>query len=236
SNRRFPALDFRPGKDNDALQFSREQHFYVSNCIIDTSEIPQGSLDEACGITHGASAEFDHCLFRGAGKLVLIGSGDKKFAEVEKGKTVVFKDCWFDHFGRRGPEIQSGMNVLMDHCLISNWGSPDFFDVRAFGVWVHEGAYLNIKYSAFIQSMKPTLWLWIKDHANHIGQAIKDGGIGALFKRRTYASGYKRAPMRQATNAHVRMTMTEAASPCTIVSRMANLFLITRQHGMRPIF
>ncbi|MCR5813047.1 MAG: hypothetical protein K6G15_00950 [Desulfovibrio sp.] len=150
-------------------------------------------MDEACGITHGASAEFDHCLFRGASKLVLIGSGDKEFAEAEDGKMVTFRNCWFDHFGRRGPEVQSGMVCRMEYCLVTDWGVPQKFDTRAFAAWAHDGGVISAYGCVFTQSIKPTFKQWLKDHLNHIGQAINDHGVLSLFRSDSYVSGYKRA-------------------------------------------
>ena len=195
-NLRFPALDFKPGKDSDALQLCGKQHYIVKNCIIDASDLEQASVDEACGITHGASAVFDHCLFRGAGKLVLIGSGDKFFAGDEDGKEVIFRHCWFDHFGRRGPEVQSGMICRMEYCLITDWGVPEKFDTRAFAAWAHDGGVIAAYDCVFTQSIKPTFKQWLKDHLNHIGQAINDHGLLSLFRSDSYVSGYKRACTR----------------------------------------
>ncbi|MBQ7607925.1 MAG: hypothetical protein IJU76_08145 [Desulfovibrionaceae bacterium] len=192
-NKRFPARNFKPGPKSDCLQLCGKHTYTLRDCIIDATGLEDGCVDEACGITRGASATFDHCLFRNAKKLVLLGSGDKERRLDEDGKTVIFRNCWFDNFGRRGPEVQCGMICTMDGCLITDWGGGDRFDTRAFGAWVHDGAVLEIKNSVFMQNVKPSLKTWFLDHVKHIGQACNDHGIGALFKRRTYVSGFKRA-------------------------------------------
>ena len=87
------------------------------------------------GVVWGSSAVFRRCVIRGAGKLVLCGSGDTDKLNVERGKTVIFEDCILEDFGRRGPEAQSGMRVMLRGCLIRNWGAPDRFDVRSFASW-----------------------------------------------------------------------------------------------------
>lgn len=62
----------------------------------------------------------DECVFTGAGKLVLCGSGDIDKRAVEAGKSVCFRDCVFADFGRRGPEAQAGMRVGLENCSIIN--------------------------------------------------------------------------------------------------------------------
>ena len=49
------------------------QHWDVMECIIDLSGWSLGTIDEAAGITLGASATFTNCHIRGAGKLILCG-------------------------------------------------------------------------------------------------------------------------------------------------------------------
>ena len=192
-NKRFPALDFKPGDKSDCLQLCGHHDYIVRDCIIDATGLEDGCVDEACGITWGACATFDHCLFKNAKKLVLIGSGDADHADEENGKNVIFRNCWFDNFGRRGPEVQSGMICVMDGCVVTDWGREEKYSDRTFGAWCHDGAVLIVKNSVFLQNVKPSLRLWLKDHAYHISQAWKDHGPLALFKRRTYVSGYKRA-------------------------------------------
>ena len=62
---------------------------------------------------------------------------------MERGKVVIFEDCILEDFGRRGPEVQSCMWIILRRCLIRNWGEPGRFDVRAFAAWAHHGGLLR---------------------------------------------------------------------------------------------
>lgn len=223
-HQKFPAKDFVPGNDSDALQLCGLRTYLVRNCIIDASELEDGSVDEACGITHGASALFQKCLFKGAAKLVLVGSGDKEFAQVEKGKTVTFENCLFDSFGRRGPEVQSGMQVYMKGCVVSNWGDPKHFVKRVFGAWVHNGGFLDIEDSVFYQGNRPSFKHWLLDHAHHIGQAVNDHGLSVLLEHLTYVSGYKRACTWDPDDdsCSIQMSHCWASSDCEIRNELPN--------------
>ena len=192
-NKKYPDKAFFKSNDNDGLHLCTESTWQFTDCLIDMSEYEQDEYDEACGITWGASATFTRCVFRNAGKLVLIGSGDANKRYVEEGKTVRFTDCFFDSFCRRGPEIQSGMRVYMDNCVIMDWGTSPYWDTRTFAIRVHDGGYLNIRNSVFMQNVRPHLNLYLKDKVNHICQACKDFGLSALFSSRTYVSGWRRA-------------------------------------------
>ena len=94
----------------------------MEDSIIDLSACPLERLDEAAGITWGSRAIFRRCVIRGAGKLILCGSGDADKLAVERGKVVIFEDCILEDFGRRGPEVQSCMWIILRRCLIRNWG------------------------------------------------------------------------------------------------------------------
>lgn len=110
-----------PDAGGHGLGISDGQSWLVEDSIIDLSACPLERLDEAAGITWGSRAIFRRCVIRGAGKLILCGSGDADKLAVERGKVVLFEDCILEDFGRRGPEVQSGMRVILRDCLIRNW-------------------------------------------------------------------------------------------------------------------
>jgi len=193
-NKLFPDEKFVPGPTSDGLQLATKDMYIVEDCIVDMFTQKNVEFDEACGITWGAAAIFRRCMFDFAGKLVLVGSGDEDKRPLEENRFVRFEDCWFRNFGRRGPEIQSGTRAEMEGCFIENWGEPFVWDTRAFGVWVHDGGRLKIKNSMFVQLDEQIPFkLWLKDKVGHIGQAIHDHGLKALFQPRTYVNGWRRA-------------------------------------------
>ena len=176
---------------NDGLGMWSGKEYHVHDCVIDMSECD--NVDEAVAVTYGSSCTFERCVIRNASKLCLIGSGDEKVRHREYDKKVSFYYCILENFGRRGVEAQSGMQVTMMNCLIKNWGSKDYFDVRNFASWSHDEAVIRAYNCIFMQdSFFRPIKQFFKDLGNHIGQTRKDEGIKALFKPSTYRLGVRR--------------------------------------------
>lgn len=194
-NKLITSTNWKPGDDpKDGIGLCDKQHWHIKNCIIDLTKAPEGSVDEACGITWGSSAVFENCVIRGAGKLVLCGCGDSEKEYLERGKSVSFTNCILENFSRRGPEVQGGMEAFLFNCIVANWGDNDQFDTRAFGAWAHDGGIIKASGTIFLQGNTPTLKHWLLDHVNHFGQAVNERGFfKALFHRDAWLSGYKRA-------------------------------------------
>lgn len=160
-----------PDAGGHGLDMSDGQSWLVEDSIIDLSACPLERLDEAAGITWGSRALFRRCVIRGAGKLLLCGSGDADKLAVERGKTVIFEDCILEDFGRRGPEVQSCVRVIMRRCVIRNWGIGSRFTVRSFGAWAHDGASIRAEDCVFWQDgfWQSGLRGFVVDLANWIG-------------------------------------------------------------------
>jgi len=174
----------------DGLGFADGKEYLVQDCIIDLSACPLDTIDEAVGVTWGSSATFQRCVIRGAGKLCLCGSGDADKVDVEEEKRVRFIDCVLENFGRRGPEVQSGMRVFLQNCLVRNWGDPSRFTVRNFGAWAHKGGRIDAIGTIFWQDrfLRPWKQFWA-DLFDHIGQAWNDEGIRGLLRLSTWIPG-----------------------------------------------
>lgn len=178
----------------DGLGLADGRHWDVENCIIDLSAWPPGTVDEAAGITLGASATFTNCHIRGAGKLILCGCGDVTGVPLERGRYVTFEHCLLEDFGRRGVECQDGMYVGIRECLIRNWGAEDWFTTRSFASWAHSGGEIQVQDSVFDQ---PCFWrglpqMWA-DFKGHWGQAWNDEGPLGILRPSTYIPGVCRA-------------------------------------------
>lgn len=185
---------------DDGLGFWNGEEVYVHGCYIDLQANPVSALDEAVGITYGAHGVFERCVIRGAGKLILCGSGDKNAVPIEEGKTVVFKNCILEQGGRRFPEVQDGMRVTLQRCLVQEWGKKSRFIDRSFGAWAHKGGHISAQDCVFRQqSLKRGVWFWLMDKVGHIGQAVNEDGLGALFRGKTYVAGTRRALTAQGT-------------------------------------
>ena len=184
-------LGFTP---DDGLGLWQPREYVVRDCIIDLSSLPLDMLDEAAAVTWGASAVFLRCVIRGAGKLILCGSGDPKKAALEAGKRVVFEHCILEDFGRRGVEVQAGMRVTLNKCLVRHWGKTSRHTVRDFASWAHHGGRIYAKDTIFWQDrfLRPFPQFW-GDLAAHIGQAWNDYGWRGLMRRDTYLPGVCRA-------------------------------------------
>lgn len=193
-HKRFPSADWVKGKNSDGTGSEiKDQHVIYKYCLVDMSDIDLGDMDEAVGITYGAAATFDHCIIRGAGKLFLCGSGDEEYREDEYGRTVSLDHCILEDFGRRGPEVQCGMNCIITNCLIQNWGTPDRFSVRNFGAWAHDEGRIRVINTVFKNSIVPPFHQRVADLIAHVGQAVNDNGIKALFDKKSYIPGVRRA-------------------------------------------
>lgn len=193
-----------PDAGGHGLGISDGEDWLVEDCIIDLSAYPLTRLDEAVGVTWGSSAVFRRCVIRGAGKLILCGSGDAAKTAVESGKLVLFEDCILENFGRRGPEVQSGMRVILRDCLIRNWGVPGRFDVRAFGAWAHHGGHIDAEACVFVQ---PCFWrgwrVMVGDWLAHLGQAWNDEGLRGVLRLANWLPGVCRG-LVATTGGHVR--------------------------------
>lgn len=188
----------------DGISMCNGMHWDIKDCIIDLTNWPMYKTDEACGITLGSSATFDNCVIRGAGKSILCGCGDDpddpKNALIrdkilaERGKVVTFNNCIIENFCRRGPEVQGGMLVRLNNCMVYNWGFNDKFDTRAFGAWAHDDGRIEANATLFLKGERPTLKHWFQDHWNHFWQCVNERGFfRALFHRDAWISGYRRA-------------------------------------------
>ncbi|MBQ9407265.1 MAG: hypothetical protein IJU37_11095 [Desulfovibrio sp.] len=181
---------------DDGLGLFRPAHYEVTDCIVDLSDLDLDEIDECCGITYGASASFTRCWIRGAGKLILCGSGDKNKVDVETGKRVQFYNCLLEDGGRRFPEVQDGMEVEMEECVIRNWGDPSRFDTRNFGAWAHSGGRIYALNCVFWQdSFWRPLGQFVRDICNHVGNAVNEYGLQALLRPITYLPGVCRGLM-----------------------------------------
>ena len=123
---------------------------------------------------------------------------------MERGKVVIFEGCILEDFGRRGPEVQSGMRVILRDCLIRNWGAPGRFDVRAFGAWAHHGGHIDAEACVFVQ---PCFWrgwrVMVGDWLAHLGQAWNDEGLHGVLRLANWLPGVCRGLVATA-GGHVR--------------------------------
>lgn len=151
----------------------------VRNCVVDFTERPLDSVDEAISFVEGADAHVVHCRFTGTGKLVLCGSGDTP--ELDVGASVVFEECIFSDFCRRAPEAQDKVSIILRRCLVKNWGDSNHFTVRCFGAWAHHGARIVAQDCIFWQSHAwPGLVPFFTDLANWIGWSFNQRSLRLL--------------------------------------------------------
>lgn len=186
-----------PFNHDDGIGLAGDYTLSVKNCVVDFSSLPIGDAyqDESAAITRGCEAAFERCIIKGAGKLFLMGCGDEDWKSAEWRKTVRLTNCILEDGGRRFPEVQDGMDCTLTRCLIQHWSDPDRFNVRGFGAWAHDDGRIFANGCVFIGTPKGAIPLSqrIRDRAAHIGQAVNDEGLKALFQRKTYVPGWERA-------------------------------------------
>lgn len=188
---------FEPGPSGDGIHLEDGFH-EVEKTYVDFSSYAVEEIDEAIAVTRGGSAIIRDCVFQGAEKLALIGGGDEEWRSMEEGKTVVFLNCIFRDGSRRMPEVQCGMKCLLVNCTIENWCEPSRqpknpAKARGFGAWAHDGGEIIAVKCTFNQ--KP-FWkglpLMIFDVLGHLGNAINESGIKAIFNWRSWIPGIMR--------------------------------------------
>ena len=149
----------------------------IKNCIVDFSDLDTESLDENISFVCGANAIIQNSVFTNGIKLVLCGNGDHP--QADKNMFVEFDSCVFKDFGRRGPEAQDGATVILNNCVIWNWGIKDRFDVRSFAGWAHSGASITMNNCVLIQErFNQSGWYnMLVDIGNHIGNDFNEGSL-----------------------------------------------------------
>ena len=70
----------------------------------------------------------------------------------------------------------------MKNCKIENWSHKDYFTVRGFGAWAHNGGSIYAENCLFIQKsfFQSGILNFFKDIISHIGQAINDRNFNIL--------------------------------------------------------
>ena len=142
----------------------------IRNCVIDFRGQPLSAIDEALSGVNGAKANVHNCRITESGKGILWGKGDHPEND-QKGSCLLLENCIIENIGRRAPEAQDGVYVIMRRCLIRNWGIGSRFSVRSFGAWAHDGATIQAVDCVFWQDrfFQAGLRGMIVDLANWIG-------------------------------------------------------------------
>lgn len=159
----------RPTIKQDGIHIGRSVKALVDHCIIDFKSAED--TDENVSVIDGSTCLVKNSTIINGKKAILIGSGDNP--ALDANNVVGMHNCVIKNAGRRCPEIQDSGRCFMDHCIIENWGDPDFFDTRNFGIWVHNGALLTAEHCIFKNS-----WSFqhlFTDIANHIGNVFNEG-------------------------------------------------------------
>lgn len=107
-----------PDTGGHGLDMSNGQDWLVEDCLIDLSACPLGQLDEAVGVVWGSSTVFRRCVIRGAGKLVLCGSGDVEAVPKESG--LLRPANWLPGVCR-GLVATAGGQVRAENCHATRW-------------------------------------------------------------------------------------------------------------------
>ena len=141
----------------------------IRNCTVDLGRWPLDKLDEGISGVDGARAVIRRTRVTRVGKGILWGNGD--YPATDPDAELVLEDCIIRDVGRRAPEAQDGVRVIMRRCVIRNWGIGRRFTVRSFGAWAHDGASIRAEDCVFWQDRfwQSGLRGFVVDLANWIG-------------------------------------------------------------------
>ena len=141
----------------------------IRNCTVDLGRCPLDKLDEGISGVDGARAVIRRTRVTRMGKAILWGNGD--YPDTDPDAELVLEDCIIRDFGRRAPEAQDGVRVIMRRCVIRNWGIGSRFTMRSFGAWAHDGASIRAEDCVFWQDRfwQSGLRGFVVDLANWIG-------------------------------------------------------------------
>ena len=141
----------------------------IRNCTVDMGRWPLDKLDEGISGVDGARAVIRRTRVTRVGKAILWGNGD--YPDTDPDAELVLEDCIIRDVGRRAPEAQDGVRVIMRRCVIRNWGIGSRFTVRSFGAWAHDGASIRAEDCVFWQDRfwQSGLRGFVVDLANWIG-------------------------------------------------------------------
>ena len=144
----------------------------IRNCTVDMGRWPLDKLDEGISGVDGARAVIRRTRVTRVGKAILWGNGD--YPDTYPDAELVLEDCIIRDVGRRAPEAQDGVRVIMRRCVIRNWGIGSRFTVRSFGAWAHDGACIQAEDCVFWQDrfLQAGLRGLAVDLANWIGWAF----------------------------------------------------------------
>lgn len=170
----------KPDENGDGLCVKPDPNGYaikINDCKVDFYGTKPSVLDENLSFVNGVSAIISNSVFTNGIKLVLCGNGDYPIADRKM--FVQFNNCVFKDFGRRGPEAQDGATVILNNCVIWNWGIQEWFDVRSFAGWAHSGASITMNNCVLIQErFNQSGWKnMLVDIANHIGNDFNEGSL-----------------------------------------------------------
>ncbi|WP_022655542.1 hypothetical protein [uncultured Desulfovibrio sp.] len=161
----------------------------IRDRIFDFRAVPHDEQDEVLSGVDGGVVTMERCVILGGIKAILAGNGDHPGNDMRYADWSL-EDCVIIGAGRRCPEAQDGAYVTMRRCWIHDWGQT--FDVRAFGAWAHRGGKIIAEDCLFTQSgglLGFGLRNSLTDIGNHIGQAVNDHGLRAVFWPRTWLPG-----------------------------------------------
>ena len=157
------------GRDGITVYGSDGPVVIIRRCVVDLGSWPLESLDEGLSGVDGARAVVRETRVSRVGKAILWSNGD--YPDTDPDAELVLEDCIIRDVGRRAPEAQDGVRVIMRRCVIRNWGIGSRFTVRSCGAWAHDGARIRAEDCVFWQDRfwQAGLWGFVVDLANWIG-------------------------------------------------------------------
>lgn len=136
--------------EGDGICIVGARRVHVANSVISRTGLDPKTADELASAVKGADVIWYRCRFKDNGKGVLIGSGDTDLSDLLSGQRSLFYECIFEGNSRRNPFVQIGQGYLIN-CLVRNWGRPETFHEKSFGVRAGAKAQVTVTNTVFIQ-------------------------------------------------------------------------------------
>ena len=205
-------------------------NYKILNSSIQLYRTHQNDLDENLSFVDGVHATVENCLIAGGTKLILCGNGDHP--NTDKNMKIVFRNCVFKDFGRRGPEAQDGATVVLENCVIWNWGVENRFSVRNFAAWAHANSKIIMHDCVLIQDKfwQCSLKNMIIDIANHIGNDFND----KCLSLKSLIPGVMRG-LFETNNAHGGIGFCDSCKNWWVWVECADMFDTGNPHHAREI-
>ena len=138
------------GNQEDNLQIIDNSYAEVSEGAFSNTNMGPNDGDELASVVKGSTAIFYRQRFKNTRKSCFDSVvGDDYEIDISS-LSAKFVECIFEDNSRRNPFGQLGQ-VRLHRCLIKNWGTKEYFNVKSYGIRAGKHAQVMASDCIFIQ-------------------------------------------------------------------------------------